>query len=156
MIEYNHKGKGEPDMNRTEDSPVADWITKPAYTESEALAKFEWWCVNHGSKYAYASVCLREQALIPTKKRVALLIQYQHVNAPAATPANRSSGAIAWLDANAYQIVTTRELAAALGVTQGVARRLIRDLPHYFKRVNQYKYEVRNYRGERALDKAQV
>ncbi len=153
MIDCYQQGKRRPDMNRTE-SPVTDWITKAAFTESDATAKFKWWCVNHGSRRAYANVSIREQALIPTKVRVALITEYQHVNAPTPTSDDVTGKAIAWLDQNAYQEITTRSLGDALEVSQATARRIIRDLPHYFKRINQYKHEVRNYREERILDKA--
>jgi hypothetical protein len=152
MIEYSQQGKGDPNMDRTE-TTVADWITQAAFTEEQATAKFKWWCINHGSRRAYANVSIREQALIPAKVRVALIEQFAHVNAPEPTTADINQIAAKWCDANAYREVTTRELGDALGVSQAVARRVIRDLPHYFKRVNQYKHEVRNYRGEREIDK---
>lgn len=152
MINCYGKGK-ETRMDKTV-NPVVDWITKPAFTEDDATAKFKWWCVNHGARRAYANVSIREQALIPTKVRVALIEQFQHVGAPAPTTDDITGQAIAWLDANAYREVTTRSLGDALGVSQSVARRLIRDLPHYFKRLNQYTHEVRNYRAEREMDKA--
>lgn len=152
MVNCNNKGKGEPDMNET-DILATDWISKPVYTESDATAKFRWWCINHGSRRAYANVSIREQKLIPTKVRVALIEQFAHVDAPTPTTNDINDIAAKWCDANAYREVTTRELGDALGVSQAVARRVIRDLPHYFKRVNQYKHEVRNYRGEREIDK---
>jgi len=129
-----------------------DWQTALAYSEREATEKFAWWCEHHGVVRAYANVTIREQALIPLAVRVSIRDRFTHVNAPTVTPVN---SVIGWLDANPYQVVTTRELGDTLGVTQAVARRLIRDLPHYFKRINQYKYEVRNYREERQLDKSQ-
>lgn len=140
-------------MNRTE-SPVTDWITQPAFTESDATAKFKWWCVNHGVIRAYANVSIRERKLIPLATRIEIVEKNKLVNAPAPTATDITELATLWLDANPYREVTTRELGNSLGVSQAVARRVIRDLPHYFKRLNQYKYEVRNYRQERELDKA--
>lgn len=140
-------------MDRTA-TAVTDWITQPALNETDATAKFKWWCVNHGVIRAYANVSIRERKLIPQATRVAIIEQFKLVNAPTPTSSDITEQATTWLDANAYREVTTRELGDALGVSQAVARRVIRDLPHYFKRINQYKHEVRNYREERMLDKA--
>jgi hypothetical protein len=132
-----------------------DWLNEPAHDEASATRKYRWWCQNHGSQYAYAAVSIREQALMPTAVRVAMINEFKHVAASAPTSSDINSQAAAWLDVNAYKEVTTRSLGDALGVSPAVARRLIRDLPHYFKRINQYKHEVRNYREERQLDKSQ-
>ena len=137
----------------TTGNPITGWITEPAHTERDATAKFKWWCLNHGVLRAYANVSIRERRLIPRDQRVAIAAQFAHVNAPQPSSDDINAKAAAWLDSNAYLEVTTRSLGDALGVSQAVARRLIRDLPHYFKRLNQYKYEVRDYRGERQLDK---
>lgn len=140
-------------MDRT-DNPILGWITAPAHTQRDATAKFKWWCVNHGVLRAYANVSIRERRLIPLAERVAIAEQFKTVNAPQPTSDDTTRRAVEWLDSNAYREITTRSLGDALGVTQAVARRLIRDLPHYFKRLNQYRYEVRDHRGERELDKA--
>lgn len=140
-------------MDRTA-NPVTDWITGAVFTEEDATAKFKWWCVNHGVINAYANVSIRERALIPQATRIAIIEQCKLVHAPTPTATDVTELAQSWLDANAYREITTRELGNALGVSQAAARRVIRDLPHYFKRLNQYKYEVRNYRDERTLDKA--
>lgn len=151
MIDCLRNGK-ETRMERTV-NPVTDWITQPAFTEDDATAKFKWWCVNHGVLRAYANVSIRERKLIPLAVRVAISEQFKTVNAPTPTADDITAKATEWLDANAYREITTRDLGDALGVSQAVARRLIRDLPHYFKRLNQYTHEVRNYRAERELDK---
>jgi len=140
-------------MDRTV-NPVVDWLIQPAFTEDDATAKFKWWCVNHGVLRAYANVSIRERQLIPLAVRTAISEQFKTVNAPTPTANDITHQAVTWLDANAYREVTTRSLGDALGVSQAVARRLIRDLPHYFKRLNQYTHEVRNYRAEREADRA--
>jgi len=131
-----------------------NWLTEFAQDEAAATRKYRWWCEHHGAQRAYANVSIREQALIPLAVRVAAIREFAHVAATAPTSNDITDQAVAWLDTNAYQEVTTRSLSEALNTTPAVARRLIRDLPHYFKRLNQYKYEVRNYRDERAMDKA--
>lgn len=139
-------------MDRTE-SPI-DWLTEPARDERDATAKFKWWCLNHGVLRAYANVSIRERALIPLAVRTAIIEQHQHVNAPQPTANDITDIAIAWLDANPYREITTREMAENLEISMSQSRRIIRDLPHYFKRLNQYVWEIRNYRGEREMDKA--
>lgn len=131
-----------------------NWLTEFAQDEAAAIRKYRWWCQHHGTRYAYANVSIREQALIPTAVRVAMIHEYANVATIAPTGDDIDGKAVEWLDANAYKEITTRSLGDALGVTQAVARRLIKDKPQYFKRLNQYKYEVRNYHDERSLDKA--
>ena len=139
-------------MDRTE--PPIDWLTKPARDERDATAKFKWWCLNHGVLRAYANVSTRERALIPPAVRAAIIKEHQHVNAPRPTADDFIAKVIAWLDANPYREITTREMAENLEISMSQARRIIRDLPHYFKRLNQYVWEIRNYIEEREIDKA--
>ncbi len=128
------------------------WIDDLAYSVDDATAKFKWWVENRGVLQAYANVTTRERKLIPTATRISIINQ-----APIAVqPVNDDVDArvAKWCDNNPYREITTRELSVEMGCTPAVARRVIRDMPHYFTRLNQYKHEVRNYREERAHDKA--
>ena len=128
------------------------WIDDLAYTVDDATAKFQWWVDNRGVLKAYANVTTRERALIPTATRISIINQAPIAMQPVTDDVNERASD--WCDEHPYCEITTRELGVALNCSPAVARRVIRDLPHYFTRLNQYKYEVRNYREDRAHDKA--
>ena len=110
----------------------------------------------HGMPLALCHVPIRVRNLVPA----AILREMLDV-ARSATPLQQiikvddiKKPLAEWCDANPYVIVTTRELADLAGCSQNVARKFIADNPNRFKRINQYKHEVRNFKEERARDKA--
>lgn len=134
------------------DSVKHKWENDLAYSVDDATAKFKWWVDNRGVLQAYANVTTRERKLIPTATRISIINAAPIAAQPVHDDVNER--AAKWCDSNPYHEITTRELSVHIGCTPAVARRVIRDMPHYFSRLNQYKYEVRNYREERAHDKA--
>jgi len=148
MIEWNLDRK-----EVTMDSNIKpDWDRDFAYCVDDAIAKFTWWVSNRGAIAAYANVTMRERALMSLQQRMDILREHTPTVAPVKDDA--TAQVVRWCDENPYSEITTRSLSEAIGCTQSVARRAVHALPHYFKRINQYKYEVRNYREERAHDKA--
>ena len=132
---------------------ITDWITEPAYSPEDATAKFRWWCANHGVTKAYANVSIRERELIPANVRVDIATFFANVNAAPVKAEDLVTRVIKWCEQNVFAEVTTRKLAEEMGCSQHVARRIISDLPNYFRRLNQYKYEVRDYNIDKAHDR---
>lgn len=54
-----------------------------------------------------------------------------------------------WARANVYQIVTVRQLAEIGGVSDSVARDLVRKNPRIFRKSDGYSYEVRDPKQDR-------
>jgi hypothetical protein len=125
-------------------------ITTPA----EATATMRTALDQHGMPLALCHVPIRVRNLVPTDVLRSLLDTYRNQRPSSNDIDDTPNKLIAWCDANPYQIVTTRELSEVGGCSQHTARKFIADNPHYFKRLNQYKHEVRNYREDRAHDKA--
>ena len=108
----------------------------------------------HGMPLALCHVPIRVRNLIPTATLREMLDVARSATAAPVKVVDIKTPMADWCDANPYVIVTTRELAEIAGCSQNVARKFIADNPNRFKRVDQYKHEVRNYREERARDKA--
>jgi hypothetical protein len=133
--------------------PVTDWLTEPAHTQEDATAKFKWWATNHGVIRAYANVSIRERKLIPQATRVAIIQQCKLVAPEPQRADDLRTQVIKWAERNVFAEITTRKLAEEMQCTQHVARRLIKELPNYFKQLNQYTYEVRDYNMDREADR---
>ena len=112
----------------------------------------------HGMPTALCYVPIRVRNLIPAATLRRILDESRQI-AAMATPTTVQTikqPLSDWCDANPYVVVTTRQLSEIAGCSQNVARKFVADNPHRFKRIDQYKHEVRNYVEERARDKAQA
>lgn len=111
----------------------------------------------HGMPLALCHVPIRVRNLVPPAALRSMLDHYRNQQPVApANPDQARDQMTKWCDQHPYHIITTRELAEAVGCSQHTVRKFIADQPHYFKRINQYKYEVRNFRDDRAHDKART
>ena len=131
-----------------------DWSDRRADTQAEATAKMRWWATNYGLKQAVCNVTIRERALIDKIDMRQIYADAANIEKPAPTANDKNSAMRTWCDQNPYAIVTTRSLSEVGNCTPAMARRFITDSPHYFKRIDQYKYEIRNYADERNFEKA--
>ena len=131
-----------------------DWSDRRADTPAEATAKMRWWAMNYGLKQAVCNVTIRERAMIPIPDKRQIYADAANIDKPVPTANDKNSAMRTWCDQNPYIIVTTRSLSEAGNCTPAMARRFITDNPHYFKRIDQYKYEIRNYAEERNFEKA--
>jgi hypothetical protein len=125
-------------------------ITTPEQATATMRAALD----QHGMPLALCHVPIRVRNLVPNLTLRLLLDSYRNQQPTVVTGDEVNSTLTAWCDAHPYHTVTTRELSEVGGCTQHRARKFIADNPHYFKRLNQYKHEVRNYREDRAHDKA--
>jgi hypothetical protein len=108
----------------------------------------------HGMPLALCHVPIRVRNLVPAatlhdmlaaaRNAIPALVKVDDIKQPLAD----------WCDSNPYVVITTRQLSEIAGCSQNVARKFVADNPHRFKRIDQYKHEVRNYVEERARDKA--
>lgn len=135
---------------------MADVIWQDVNTSDEATAIMRDMLDTHGLPNALAYVPIRVRDLIPAPVlRVMMAETRQRVVAlPPVDDDARRLTMLEWCDENAYAVVTTRKLAEIGNCSQAMARHLIADNPHYFRRLDQYTHEVRNYKEERAREKA--
>jgi hypothetical protein len=110
----------------------------------------------HGMPLALCHIPIRVRNLIPAATLRKMLDESRQLAATPPTMAAIKQPLNVWCDADPYVVVTTRFLAEVAECSQNVARKYIADNPHRFKRIDQYKHEVRNYVEERAIDKAQA
>jgi hypothetical protein len=108
----------------------------------------------HGLPNALAHVPIRVRKLIPPDTLRGLLDEARNTQ-PATTPTTDTvhDTLTAYCDNHPYCIVTTRVLADVAGCSQHTVRKFISNNEHYFKRFDQYKWEIRNYKQERQQDK---
>jgi hypothetical protein len=108
----------------------------------------------HGLPTALCHIPIRVRKLIPDNVLRDLLNEARRTQ-PAATPTTDTAEQtlIAYCDNHPYVIITTRALADVAGCSQHTVRKFITNHPQYFKRFNQYKWEIRNYKEERQHDK---
>jgi hypothetical protein len=109
---------------------------------------------DHGLPTALAYVPIRVRRLIPDHVLRDMLDETRRTQV-ATTPTSDTieQALTAYCDNHPYVIITTRALADVVGCSQHTVRKFIANKPHYFKRFNQYKWEIRNYQEERQRDK---
>jgi len=123
-------------------------------TVAQATADMRLALDTYGLPLALCYVPIRVRKLIPPLALREMCDEIRNsINTPVTATALRSTIAD-WCDANPYTVVTTRSLSEIGGCSQGAARRFIAANPNYFKQIDQYKHEVRNYRADRAHDQA--
>lgn len=110
----------------------------------------------HGLPIALAHVPIRVRKLIPPDTLRALLATARRSQPQTAPSADATHDAlIAFCDNHPYCITTTRSIADTIGCSQHTVRKFIANQPNYFKRIDQYKWEIRNYKEEKTKDKEQ-
>lgn len=108
----------------------------------------------HGMPLALCHVPIRVRNLVPATTLRELLAAARNATPTAIKVDDIKQPLADWCNSNPYVVVTTRQLSEIAGCSQNVARKFVADNPHRFKRIDQYKHEVRNYVEERARDKA--
>tara|TARA_R110002126_G_scaffold46465_1_gene130832 strand:- start:146 stop:541 length:396 start_codon:yes stop_codon:yes gene_type:complete len=123
-------------------------------TAEQAILDMQVALEQHGMPTALCHVPIRVRNLIPAETLREMLATARTAVQPAVKIDDIKQPLNVWCDANPYVVVTTRQLSEIAGCSQNVARKFVADNPHRFKRIDQYKHEVRNYVEERARDKA--
>ena len=108
----------------------------------------------HGLPTALCYIPIRVRRLIPDDTLRVMLAEARRAQ-PAAQPTGDAvqDALITYCENHPYYETTTRAMSDTVGCSQHTVRKFIASHPHYFKRVNQYKWEIRNYKEERQHDK---